>query len=249
MPPEELLESTDVPDSGGELRLFKHGPKYSLRLGGGELMNSEYHSSEDDLANLACEMIKDVKKARILVGGLGMGYTLRAALNSVGPEAKVFVSELVPEVVQWNRTYLGHLAGHPLDDKRTEVLIEDVAESIFSRHRAFDAILLDVDNGPEALLREDNERIYDEDGLCAIGQALRPGGVLAQWSGKSDKSYVARLMKTGFDVREVSVRAKEGKGAHHKIWLSTLDAPVPSPRDSNIGEKYHFAAVSGPVSA
>lgn len=222
MLPWELLGTTDVPDNGGELRLYKHGPEYSLRLDGGELMNSLSHQSEDDLATLACEKIKDVRTPCILVGGLGMGFTLRAALDSIGPVAKIFVSELVPEVVEWNRDHLGHLAGDPLNDPRTEVIVGDVVDILFSKHRAFDAILLDVDNGPEALIRKENNKLYDEDGLSAISAALRPGGVLAQWSSKSDKSYVARLRKTGFDFREVPVRARKGRGAHHKIWLSTV---------------------------
>lgn len=218
----ELLDTTDVPDNGGELRLCRSGEEHSLRLNGGELMNSLSHGSEDDLAVLACERIKGVREARILVGGLGMGFTLRAALDCVGPRAKVFVSELVPEVVRWNREYLGHLAGYPLDDPRTKVLVEDVAWSISSKHNAFDAILMDVDNGPEPLIRKANESIYDDEGLLAIGEALLPGGVLAQWSGKSDRTYVARLRKAGFKVQEVPIRESARNSGHHKIWLSTI---------------------------
>jgi spermidine synthase len=150
-----------------------------------------------------------------------MGFTLAAALRRLGPEARLIMVEMVPAVVRWNRETLGHLAEHPLRDSRVELRVEDVAETIRNHRRAFDAVLLDVDNSPQGFTSKSNDWLYSDRGLEAAGQALRDRGILAQWSYQADRSYVARLCKAGYSVEEARVRGRKGKGSHNVIWLST----------------------------
>ena len=219
-----LLDTAAVP-GGGELRLLQRGAEFSIRLGHNELMNSRIHGSEEALAEIACARVGRRSRPRILIGGLGMGFTLRAALDGLGAEAQVVVAELVPAVVAWNRDALAPLSGHALDDARVTVREGDVAETIRSERAAYDAILLDVDNGPEGLSRSANDRLYDLEGLGAAHAALRPGGVLAVWSAGEDASFTRRLRKPGFTVEEIRVRARGPRGgARHVIWLATTAA-------------------------
>jgi spermidine synthase len=184
-------------------------------------MNSRMHGSEQALADLACERLRGGAKPRLLVGGLGMGFTLAAALKTVGPDAEVVVAELVPEVVTWNRTLIGAPAGRPLADRRCRVYVGDVAEVIRREASSFDAILMDVDNGPEGLVRRENDWLYGAAGLRATRAALRPGGVLAVWSASPDRAFGKRLQAAGFDVREHVVRPhRAGKGPRHHIWIA-----------------------------
>lgn len=184
-------------------------------------MNSRRHGSEDALAALACHRVKRRTGQRILVGGLGMGYTLAAALEHSTPDTHLTVCELIPAVIRWNRVHLGHLAGMPLNDFRVTVEEDDVVERIRKRKSSWDAILLDVDNGPDGLTRKDNERLYGRSGLGMIFDALRPGGVLAVWSSGPDAAFTRRLKQCGFDAETVTVRArKSGKGGRHTIWLA-----------------------------
>lgn len=222
MTPWKLIDSSAIPDNGGELRLYQRGAEYSIMIvGGGELMNSRIHGSEDSLAELGCQPLAGKAQPRVLVGGLGMGFTLAAALRQLGPQAEVVVAELVPAVVQWNRDHLGQFAGHPLDDPRTTVSIGDVAALLRGERAAFDAILLDVDNGPEGLTHRANDWLYGSEGLQAAMQALRPDGVLAVWSAGPDDAFGERLRRVGFLVDERRVRAhRAGKGATHTVWLA-----------------------------
>lgn len=217
-----LLDSTQVPDNGGELRLYQRGDDFSIRIVGlgGELMNSRMHGSEDALAELTCARLVDCSNARLLIGGLGMGFTLAAALRHVGDQAQVVVAELVPAVVAWNKGPLGEHAGHPLQDPRVTVREGDVARILDFERQAYDAILLDVDNGPEGLTHKKNDWLYSEDGLTAAYTALRPQGVLAVWSAGPADDFLQRLRKVGFDVDEVRVRAHGKKGARHIIWFA-----------------------------
>lgn len=216
------LGSVDIPNGGGVLTLSQRDAEFSIRLSGirGELMNSRIHGSEEALAELGCARLAAVEAARVLVGGMGMGFTLAAALRSVGASAEVVVAELIPEVVEWNRGPLGDCAGHPLRDGRTRVHIGDVAELLAGARGAFDAILLDVDNGPEGLTQEDNQWLYSLAGLQATHRALRPEGTLAVWSAGPDPLFLIRLKKTGFHASSRSVRARPGKGSHHTIFLA-----------------------------
>ncbi len=188
----ELLDAAAVRDTGAELHLYRRGGEFSIRLEGRELMNSRVYASEEALGWLACERIADRPSARVLVGGLGMGFTLAAALSKLGPDADVIVSELVPEVVSWNRGALGELAKHPLRDPRVAVCAIDVAELLKVERDRYDAILLDVDNGPEALPQSGNRWLYDRAGLAAALGALRSGGVLAVWSAGSEWALRSR---------------------------------------------------------
>jgi spermidine synthase len=221
MIPWVLLDSTQVPGNGGEMRLYQHDTEFSIRLKGraGELMNSRVHGSEEALAQRTCAKLVGRAAPRVLIGGLGMGFTLVAALQHLGPEAEVVVAELVPAVVAWNRDQLGALAGHPLNDPRVKVREGNVAKPIRSTKAGYDAILLDVDNGPEGLTRKDNDSLYSISGLTDAYAALRPKGVLAVWSAGPDKGFVQRLRKVGFEVDELRVRARGSKGSHHVIWL------------------------------
>jgi len=216
-----LLDSAQVPGNGGELRLYQRGDEFSIRIvGHGELMNSRVHGSEDALAEHTCARLVDNHHPRVLIGGLGMGFTLAAALRHIGEQAQVVVAELVPAVVVWNKGPLGEHAGHPLEDPRVTVHEGDVSRSLKSRQQAYDAILLDVDNGPAGLTRRENDWLYGMDGLNAAYAALRPQGVLAVWSAGPDKDFLQRLRKVGFEVDEVRVRAHGKKGARHIIWFA-----------------------------
>ncbi|SCZ62771.1 spermidine synthase [Thiohalomonas denitrificans] len=224
MTPWELLDTAPVTGDRGELRLYRRGEEYSILVsnGGGELMNSRLHGSEDALAERACSQVADRARPRVLVGGLGMGFTLAAALKQLPPGAEVTVAELVPAVVQWNRELLGGLAGHPLEDPRTIVHGGDVGVVLKREKSAFDAILLDVDNGPEGLTRRQNDWLYSFKGLEAAFDALRSAGVLAIWSAGPDGAFADRLRQVGFDVEETIARAHgPKKGARHTIWLAT----------------------------
>lgn len=221
MIPWELLECAQVPGSGEELRLYKRGGEFAIRVDGRELMNSRAHGSEEALAELACARIADRPCPRVLIGGLGMGYTTAAALHRLGAEGQVVVAELVPAVVAWNRGALADAAGHPLQDARVTVCEVDVAHILQAEQRAYDAILLDVDNGPAGLTRKGNDWLYARAGLNATYTALRPAGVLAVWSASPDRAFAKRLCRAGFEVNEVSVRARgPGEGGHHIIWLA-----------------------------
>jgi spermidine synthase len=222
MLPRTRIGTALIPGTKVELQLYQSGEQFSIKIPGrGDLMNSRMHGSEKALAELACAKIARVKQPRLLVGGLGMGFTLAAALETVGPAADVVVAELVPEVVEWNRTLIGAPAGHPLADPRSSVYVGDVADLIRHTTTGFDAILMDVDNGPEALVRRENEWLYSADGLRATRAALRPGGVLAVWSASPDRIFSMRLHHAGFTVREHVVRPhRAGKGPRHVIWIA-----------------------------
>jgi spermidine synthase len=222
MNPWVLLGEARVAVDGKRLSLYRRDTEFSIRLGGngGELMNSRSHGSEEKLAELACARLTEHGEPHVLIGGLGMGFTLAAALRQLGAAARVTVSELVPEVVAWNRGPLGELAGQPLTDPRVTVCEGDVARMIAAQSQAYDAILLDVDNGPEGLTHTDNDWLYGCVGLSAAYEALRPGGVLAVWSAGRDVAFTGRLLKAGFEVEEVRVRARGTKGARHMIWLA-----------------------------
>jgi spermidine synthase len=215
-----LLDTAKVPD-GEELRLLQRGAEFSIRLSNNELMNSRVHGSEEALAELAIRKIGEQTRPRILIGGLGMGFTLRAALRVIGPEARVVVAELVPAVVAWNRSWLASVSDHSLEDSRVSIREEDVASLIMSERSAYDAILLDVDNGPGALTRKANDRLYDLAGLGAAYAALRSRGVLAAWSAGPDGNFTRRLHKAGFEANEVRVRARGTRGgARQIIWIA-----------------------------
>jgi len=219
--PWEEIDRAKVPGQEGEVTLVKRGTEFSIRTAGTELMNSRLHGSEGALAELSCIRMKRKSGRRVLIGGLGMGYTLAAALGQSGPDTRITVSELIPAVVRWNLEHLGHLAGMPLDDPRVSVEEEDVSETIRKRKSVWDLILLDVDNGPAGLTRKANDRLYDKSGLQAAFSALRPGGVLAIWSAGADEAFTGRLKQCGFRTETVTVRArKPGKGSRHTIWFA-----------------------------
>jgi spermidine synthase len=214
------LDTAQVP-GGGELRLMRRGAEFSIKLGSNELMNSRLSATEQALATIACEKIRARARPRILIGGLGMGFTLRAALVVLGKQAQITVAELVPAVVAWARGPMATLFGDSLTDPRVRIKETDVGDLIRRARSGYDAILLDVDNGPEGMTRKANDGLYDRDGLAAAYMALRPGGVLAIWSSRPDPKFTQRLRKTGFAVVENPVRAKGPQGgAQHFIWTA-----------------------------
>ena len=222
MIPWKQLASAKVPGGGGELCLHQRGHEFSVRIDRAELMNSRAHGSEEALALLACTRVRARRGARVLVGGLGMGFTLAAALSQLGADATLVVAELVPEVVSWNRTFLADLAGRPLEDPRVEVREQDVADVLRAERGGFDAIVLDVDNGPEGLTHAQNDWLYGRGGLTCIKSALRPASVLAAWSAKPNEAFRTQLVKAGLKVEEHSVKARgERGGPRHTIWLAT----------------------------
>ncbi len=222
MIPWKLLDSALVPGNGGELRLYQRGGELSIRADGNELMNNRVHDSEEVLAKLACERVSVRKNIRVLVGGLGMGFTLAETLRRVRKDAEVIVAELVPAVVDWNQRFLGHLAGYPLEDPRVRVAMRDVVELLRDARAEYDTVLLDVDNGPEGFTREANDWLYARSGLKHAYRALRPQGVLAVWSASADRGFSERLKASGFQVEEVSAKARGARGgSKHHIWLAT----------------------------
>ena len=221
MIPWQHLDTAKVPGDGGELKLMRRGTEYSIMTGPIELMNSRLSGSEEAMATLAFERIGQRPQASVLIGGLGMGFTLRAALAAFGADARVVVAELVPAVVAWARGPLGDLHGASLDDPRVTLHQGDVGEAIRAEEEAYDAILLDVDNGPGGLSRKENDGLYSRKGLADACRALKPGGVLEVWSSTRDNDFTKRLKQAGYAVEEIGVRAHRGRGARHVIWMAT----------------------------
>jgi spermidine synthase len=220
-----LLDTAPVPGGRSTLRLMRRGAEYSIRLDDNELMNSRLSGSEEALATLTCEPLKDRVGARILIGGLGMGFTLRAALSALGPDAQIVVAELVPAVVAWAKGPMADVFAGSLDDSRVKIHEADVRLLIGAGAARYDAILLDVDNGPDGLTRDANDALYSAGGLRAARTALRPGGVLAVWSSGPDAAFTKRLRTAGFAVEERFVRAsRTRRGARHVIWLARKPA-------------------------
>ncbi len=221
MQPWILLETAQAP-GGDTLRLLRRGDEYSIRLeGGNELMNSRLGGSEEALATLPMEHLTDRAAPTILIGGLGMGFTLRAAREVAGDTARLVVAEIVPELVGWAKTHMAGVFGDCLSDPRVTIELGDVGALIRATPARFDAILLDVDNGPDGLTREGNDALYDKAGLRAAHRALTPGGVLAVWSAAPDRAFSRRLGDSGFDATAVTVRAGHVKrGMRHTIWIA-----------------------------
>ena len=223
MNPLELLGQAETPD-GADLKLTRRGNEYIILANGKSLMSSRMHGSEEALATLGCRRARVLKKPSVLIGGLGMGYTLRAAMDVLPRDAHIAVAELVSAVVEWNRGPLGSLAAYPLKDKRVHVEVNDVGKTLRSNPDSFDAVLLDVDNGPSGFSSEHNDRLYDHHGLADAHAALKDRGVLAVWSAREDRKFVQRLRYCGFAVEVEHVRARLKKGGpHHVIFLAHKD--------------------------
>jgi spermidine synthase len=217
----KFLESAEVPD-GGELHLYQRGDHFMIRAAGTELMASHDYTSEEALASLACEQVGEQRYVRFLIGGLGMGYTLAAALRLLRADAEVVVAELVPDVVRWNREHFGHLAAYPLEDARVRLHQGDVAKLLRTARNEYDAILLDVDNGPEGLTRIKNDWLYSSAGLRSARLALRENGVLGIWSAADDHAFAAHLRRAGFQVEVCRALKREGQQrSPHVIWMAT----------------------------
>jgi len=215
----ELLGQTLAPD-GTTMKLIRRSDEYIILANGKPLMSSRMHGSEEALATFACIRVRTLEEPSVLIGGLGMGFTLRATLDLLPPDATVVVAELVPAVVEWNRGPLGPLAGHPLKDKRVQVEVDDVAVTLSSRPGRFDAVLLDVDNGPTAFTASNNAGLYDDRGIAAARAALKMDGVLAVWSAHEDRKFEQRLRHGKFDVQVERVRGRLKKGGpRHSIFL------------------------------
>lgn len=219
MQPRTLIGTAQVP-GGAELTLYRRGGDFMIVLDRNELMSSRMSGSEEALANMTCERLRGRKNLHLLVGGYGMGFTLRAALAALDGAAQITVAELVPEIIAWARGPMAELAAGCLDDPRVCLVHADVADVIAAAPGEYDAILLDVDNGPDGLVRQANDRLYSAQGLSAAISALKPGGVLAIWSAGPDAAFARRLAQTGLAVDEVRVRARSnGKGPQHVIWF------------------------------
>lgn len=218
----DKLGEAPVPGTSRHLVLIRGKDDFFIRTSSGaELMSTRKHASEDALGALVCRPFKQLPSARALVGGLGMGFTLAAVLGELGPDAQVTVAELVPGVIEWNRGPLGEAAGRPLDDPRTRVFEGDVLKMLGPGSPGFNAIALDLDNGPEGLTRDDNDWFYSEPGLTAIRQALRPGGRVGFWSAVPDPAFNRRLRRMNASVEEVTVFAHGNKGARHTLWFAS----------------------------
>ncbi len=216
-----ILVDTAAVSGGGELRLMRRGEEFSILSGSTTLMNSRFSGSEKTLAELACARVGARANCHVLIGGFGMGFTLRAALACLRADARVTVAELVPAVVAWAHGPMAHLSAACLADPRVSIRVEDVRNTIVSAATRFDAILLDVDNGPDGLTQSANDRLYGHDGLKAARRALRPGGVLAVWSASPNPQFTRRLHRAGFAAEEIKARANSnGRGARHIIWLA-----------------------------
>jgi spermidine synthase len=218
------LGEASIPNTDQSLILFQGKDDFFIKLTGGlELMSSRKHASEDALGSIPCKRLKHPETARVLIGGLGMGFTLAAVLAEVGAKAEVTVAELIPEVVDWNRGPLGDRSGQPLDDPRTRIHIGDVAKLLRESRACFDVIALDVDNGPEGLTKSGNDWLYSMQGISAAQDALSADGILAYWSADPDPAFHDRLRRCGFMVDEMTVFAHGKKGARHTIWLASVN--------------------------
>ena len=221
MKPRIHLATAAIP-GGTDLRLFQHGDDFMIILDRNELMNSRMSGSEEALASLTCDRLANIETAHLLIGGYGMGFTLRKALERLGSEAIVTLVELVPEIIDWARGPMAALTNGCLEDDRLRLFPGDVGDLITGVQNRYDAILLDVDNGPDGLVRDANNRIYSKTGLAEARVALRPGGVLAIWSAAPDPAFTNRLKRARFDVEEIVVHARaNGKGPRHLIWFAT----------------------------
>ncbi len=226
MVPRILVDTIEVPGENKKLNLYRRGSEFTISIGMQELMNSHTNGSEKALAELACQELANRSQANILIGGLGMGFTLATALKEIGPESKVVVAELVPGVIEWSRGPLAGLAGAPLKDRRVIIREIDVWDVLLEKPEAYDAIILDVDNGPSGLTRRDNDRLYSMEGLFIAYSALRPRGLLAVWSAGQDPAFSKRLHKAGFEVDERRIRANVTRGARQIIWLAAKEGPT-----------------------
>ena len=221
MQPRTLIATAQIP-GGDELRLFQRGNDFMIVLDRNELMNSRMSGSEEALAVMTCDRLAGRAAPHILIGGYGMGFTLRAALAALSPRARVTAAELVPEIIDWARGPMTALTAGCLDDPRVTVVLDDVAVVIAAQSQHYDAILLDVDNGPDGLSRAANDKIYSMAGLAKTKAALKPGGIAAIWSAAPDAQFSRRLKDSGFSVEEVTVRARSnGKGPRHTIWFAS----------------------------
>ena len=217
------LGEAAIPNTDQTLFLYQGKDDFFIKLSGGyELMSTRKHASEDALGSLPCRRLKDSESARVLIGGLGMGFTLAAVLAEVGSYAEVTVAELIPEVVEWNRGPLGERSGYPVNDPRTVIHVGDVVKLLRKSSACFDVIALDVDNGPEGLTKSTNDWLYSMSGIAAAQDALSPLGILAYWSADPDQAFHDRLRRCGFMVEEVTVFAHGKKGARHTIWLASV---------------------------
>ena len=227
MLPREVIGVAEVPD-GPPLRLVRHGRDFIVMLDRNELMSSRMSGSEEALGTMACDRLRSGDTARLLIGGYGMGFTLRAVLGVLGPRAAVTVAELVPGIIDWARGPMAAMTQGCLDDPRVRLTIGDVGAEIVAADRAYDAILLDVDNGPDGLTRPANDGLYGARGLAAASRALRAGGILAVWSAGPDAAFTRRLQHGGYTVEEVTVRARQnGKGPMHTIWFARTQDRTP----------------------
>jgi spermidine synthase len=219
----DLLDEAAIPGSEDLLRLYRGKDDFFIKISsiGGELMSTRKYGSETALGALPCQRCVNPDNARVLIGGLGMGFTLAAALKELGSGAQVTVAELIPEVVEWNRGPLGERSEFPLNDPRTRVHLGDVQKLLQKSDRCWDVIAMDVDNGPEGLTVKGNDRLYSTRGILTAQQALKPGGTLAYWSAGPDQRFHDRLRRCGLIVEEVRVFAHGKKGARHTIWLAS----------------------------
>jgi spermidine synthase len=217
---DELIGTARVP-GGVELRLLRNDGDFAIVLERNELMSTDMCASEQALATMTCERLGNRPAPQLLIGGYGMGFTLRSALAALGSDASVTVAELVPEIIEWARGPMHKLTADCLDDPRLVLVMDDVAMLIDAAREGYDAILLDVDNGPEGLTRRQNDGLYSDKGLQAAMAALKPGGILAVWSADAEPSFTTQLQRAGFDVTEVPVNAlPNGQGEHHLIWFA-----------------------------
>jgi spermidine synthase len=218
MIPRELLATAIVPGGGEELRLVRRGANFMIVLDRNELMNSRMSGSEEALATMTIERLGR-RDGHLLIGGYGMGFTLRASCGALGSQGRITVVELVPEIVSWAKSFMANMTGECLNDPRVDLVIGDVADAI--RYGGYDAILLDVDNGPDGLTRKANNRLYSGSGLGAARAALNPGGILAVWSAAPDQRFTQRLSDAGFEVDELTLTARpNNKGPRHTIWFA-----------------------------
>jgi spermidine synthase len=226
MKPQIKLATTLTPD-GGDMALYQHDQDFTIRINGQELMSSRQHESEQELARLGCAHLSDRKAPNVLIGGLGMGFTLRQSLEMLGPDARVVVSELLADVVSWNRLYFRELNGQSLEDKRTEIITGDILPLISQSKGVFDAILLDVDNGPHWMTDSGNDRLYSSAGIQICRRALRKQGCLSIWSTGPSKDFEQRLIRGGFWVRRYKANAYPGKHSKsHFIWVASEDETI-----------------------